>query len=63
MSTDNEADASQQWPRELTPEEARTLRARYLAQAKEAASAGQGQDHADNESTDATVAAFVLPGD
>ena len=64
MSADEQT-TGEQWPREVTPEEAAKLRAHYLALASEAAreKTGPDQDRNDSASTDATVAAFVLPGD
>jgi hypothetical protein len=59
MSADEQTNPGQQWPREVTPEEAAKLRAHYLALAREAALPNPD----DSESTDATVAAFILPGD
>lgn len=64
MSAEEQESPGQRWPRELTPEEAAKLRAHYLALAREAGEqARQDNDGDDSESTDATVAAFVLPGD
>jgi hypothetical protein len=60
MSGDKQATTGELWPRELTPDEAAKLRAHHLALAREAA---ENQDPSDSDSTDATVAAFVLPGD
>jgi hypothetical protein len=65
MSADEQTITGEHWPREITPEEAAKLRAHYLALAREAAreKTRPEQDSGDSESTDATVAAFVLPGD
>lgn len=63
MSTDEDTQPGEHWPREVTPEEAAKLRAHYLALAREAAVSCDERERSDNESTDATVAAFVLPGD
>lgn len=63
MSADEQAASSKQWPREITPEEAAKLRAHYLALARELALASGDPDRGDTDATDATVAAFVLPGD
>ncbi len=59
MSAEDQTNPCQQWPREVTREEAAKLRARYLALAQEADLSTRD----DSESTDATVAAFILPGD
>lgn len=60
MSAEEQPPLSTSWPREVTPEEARALRARYLALAGD--TRGPGADR-DGDACDATVAAFVLPGD
>jgi hypothetical protein len=63
MSADEQSNPGEHWPRELTPEEAAKLRAHHLALARETAASNRDPDRGDNESTDATVAAFILPGD
>jgi hypothetical protein len=68
MSAEQQNNPGQPWPREVTPEEAAKLRAHYLALAREAElstneKTNRDQNRDDSESTDATVAAFILPGD
>lgn len=54
--------ASDHLPGELTPEEAREKRARYLALYRSYAEADRSAD-ADDDATDPTFATFILPGD
>lgn len=65
MNTDEPTNTGEHWPREITAEEAAKLRAHYMALAEQAAreESRSNHDRNDSESTDATVAAFVLPGD
>lgn len=49
-------------PGELTPEEAREKRARYLALYRTYTEAERKADADDVDATDPTVAAFILPG-
>jgi hypothetical protein len=48
--------------RELTPEEAREKRARYLALYRSYTETERKTDADDIDATDPTVAAFILPG-
>ena len=61
MSADGPA--SDHLPGELTPEEAREKRARYLALYHSYAEADRKTAADDADATDPTMATFILPGD
>lgn len=61
MSADGPS--SEQIPGELTPEEAREKRARYLALYRSYAEADRNAGTDDVDATDPTFATFILPGD
>ncbi len=63
MHADDPSHTKEQWPREITPEAAAKLRAHYLLLMRETAAPGGAPNGDDSSATDATVAAFVLPGD
>lgn len=62
MHADEPTVPGDQMSRELTPEEARERRARYLALYESYAEADRESDADDAGATDPTVAAFILPG-
>jgi hypothetical protein len=55
--------ASDHLPGELTPEEAREKRARYLALYRSYSEADRNAAADDVDATDPTFATFILPGD
>ena len=62
MNTDGPADQGDHLAVELTPDQAREKRTRFLALYQSYAEADGKRDE-DSESTDATLATFILPGD
>jgi hypothetical protein len=62
MHADEPTDPGDQMSRELTPEEARKKRARFLALYQAYAEAERKAGVDDVDATDTTVAAFILPG-
>jgi hypothetical protein len=62
MTRDEPTDPGDQMSRELTPEEAREKRARYLALYRSYTETERKTEADDVDATDPTVAAFILPG-